>query len=119
MSLRRVITLLVLLATVSIVIVTRVSRAQSGVTVISGEFYKLDIVAAVGQQSLADIFGASSINNKGIVSFVGTTSTAANGEIFASNVPGPFRSISFTATFSGNVQINNVNQVVTKYDHLN
>ena len=113
MSLRRVIALLVLLATVSIVIVMRTSQAQSGVTVISGKFYKLDVVAAVGQQSLADIFGSSSINDKGIVSFVGTTPNVANGQIFASNVPGPFRSISFGAFFSGNVQINNADQVVT------
>lgn len=113
MSFRRVIGLLAVVAIVSVIIATRVSRAQSGPTIISGKFYKLDIVAAVGQQSLADIFASPSINSTGIVSFVGTTSNAANGQIFASNVPGPFRSISFSGAFSGNVQINNVNQVVT------
>lgn len=114
MSLRRVIGLIAAVAIVSVIIIlTHTSRAQSGPTIISGKFYKMDIVAAVGQQSLVDLFGSPSINNKGIVSFVGTTSNAAGGQIFASNVPGPFRSISFSAAFSGNVQINNADQVVT------
>ena len=112
MSLKRIIALLTLLGIVSIVIVTRTSWAQTGPVIISGKFYRLDVVAAVGQQGMTNIFGSSSINNTGVVSFIGSTSTGANGQIFKSNAAGDLGAISFTQIFSGNVQINNANQVV-------
>jgi len=112
MSLKRIVALFTLLAVVCIVIVTRTGWAQSGPVIISGKFYRLDVVAAVGQQGFTNIFGASSINNTGVVSFIGSTSTGANGQIYKSSTAGDLSAISFTAIFSGNVQINNVNQVV-------
>lgn len=112
MSLKRIVALFTLLAVVCIVIVTRPGWAQSGPVIISGKFYRLDVVAAVGQQGFTNIFGASSINNTGVVSFIGSTFTGANGQIYKSSTAGDLSAISFTAIFSGNVQINNVNQVV-------
>ena len=70
MSLKRIVALFTLLAVVCIVIVTRTGWAQSGPVIISGKFYRLDVVAAVGQQGFTNIFGASSINNTGVVSFI-------------------------------------------------
>lgn len=109
------------LIVISFVIVTHLSHAQSGPTVISGKTYRFDIVAEAGQGSLTDVSQSPSLNDKGVVAFTGVT--AAGNGIYLSDVSGAtLRNITSAFTspsrvFTPSSQINNTNQVVA-HDRL-
>ncbi len=57
MSVKQVVTLsLLVLAVVSVLFATRISRAQAP-TIISGKFYKFDVIAASNEAPLASLTG--------------------------------------------------------------
>jgi len=72
MSLRRIfIRSSILFALALIFLVTLRTSAQAPLNVFSGKFYKLDIIAVDGQPGLTTVLPGPSINDKGVVSFVG------------------------------------------------
>lgn len=100
-------------------IFSRKSYAQSG-TVISGKFYKLDVIAVDGQPGLTNVFAAPSINENGAVSYVGRN-TGAGGAVYVSKnlntaptLINPALAGSSTRIVTGFSQINDLNQVVTR-----
>ena len=103
---------------VCFVIVTHLSHAQSGPTVISGRFYRFDVIAAAGQGGLTNVSQSPSLNENGVVAFTGVT-TSGNS-LFLSDVSGATpRNISSlfmapTRLFTPSPQINNTNQVVAQ-----
>lgn len=105
-----------ILILISFVILTQLSHAQSGPTVISGKFYRFDVVATPTPGGLTDVSQSPSINDNGVVAFTGVT--AAGNGIYLSDVSGAaLRNItsSLTATnrfFTSTPQINNSNRVV-------
>jgi uncharacterized repeat protein (TIGR01451 family) len=116
-SLLRILVLsLAILTIVSRFLVPNLSQAQGGPTVISGKYYRFDVVAAAGQGGLTDVQQSPSINDNGVVAFTGVTATG-NG-IYVSDVSGAtLRNLTsnFTApnrVFTPSPQINNSNQVV-------
>lgn len=120
MSTHSVLRILVLsiitLTVISRFLLPHLSQAQGGPTVISGKFYRFDVVAAAGQGGLTDVRQSPSINDNGVVALTGLT---ANGTgVFLSDVSGAaLRNITtnFTApnrTFTPSPQINNSNQVI-------
>jgi len=82
----------------------------------SSPFYKFDIVAQSGQTGLVGIEDNPSINDTGLVAFVGKLDEDSNIEdIFVGDGSGPPRRIStFDRNFSRAVQINNNNQVAAR-----
>lgn len=111
MSFKKSITLMVFLTALfaSITFVERRGQAQAGPAI---SFYDLDVIAVSGQNNLTLLFPAPSINDKGIVSFVGRTT---GNHILISESPGTYRRLNpggVTNTFGGNSQITNANQIV-------
>lgn len=97
-------------------LIPHLSQAQGGATVISGKFYRFDVVATAGQGGLTDVRQSPSINDNGVVALTGLT---ANGtSVFLSDTSGAtLRNITanFMApnrTFTPSPQINNSNQVI-------
>ena len=116
-SLLRVLGLsLAILIVISRFVIPHLSQAQGGPTVISGKYYRFDVVAAAGQGGFTDVQQSPSINDNGVVAFAGVT-TSGNG-IYVSDMSGATpRNLTsnFTApnrVFTPSPQINNSNQVV-------
>lgn len=82
-------------------------QAQTALTTISGKFYRLEILAANGQNGIANLSSNSSINDFGTVAF-----TSSNG-LYTSDGRNPIRNIFFSPTFS-RTQINNQNQIIAQ-----
>jgi uncharacterized repeat protein (TIGR01451 family) len=107
---------LALLIAISRFVAPHLSQAQGGPTVISGKFYRFDVVAAQGQGGLTDVRQSPSINDNGVVAFTALTPTGTS--VFLSDVSGATpRNITsnFMATnrtFTPSPQINNLNQVI-------
>ena len=81
MSFKQAVTLsLFFLALVSLLCATRISRAQAP-TIISGKFYKFDVIAASNEAPLTNLLAAPSINDNGVVSFIGN---AGGNNVFIS-----------------------------------
>ncbi|MEK6302532.1 MAG: hypothetical protein AABO41_17615 [Acidobacteriota bacterium] len=111
MNFKKRITLAVLATALfaSITFVEQRTQAQAGAAT---SFYDLDVIAVSGQNNLVSLFAAPSINEKGIVSFVGNT---GGNNIFTSESPGTYRRLNPGGTvnvFAGNSQIADNNQIV-------
>lgn len=97
-------------------LIPHLSHAQGGATVISGKFYKFDVVAAAGQGGLTDVRQSPSINDSGVVALTGVTATGTS--VFLSDMSGAtLRNITtnfmaLNRTFTPSPQINNSNQVI-------
>jgi hypothetical protein len=88
------------------------SQAQATPSIISGKFYKLDVIAASGESPLTTVLAAPSINDNGLVSFAGNTTNNVR-HVFISEAPAFWRSVRQTnLMIGGNTQINNSNQIV-------
>ena len=89
-----------------------VSQAQAPPNIFSGKFYKFDVIAASNESPLESVLAAPSINDNGVVSFVGATAGPLN-QILVSDAPAFWRSIRQTGlSIGGDTQINNSNQIV-------
>jgi len=84
MNFKKRITLAVLATALfaSITFVEQRTQAQAGAAT---SFYDLDVIAVSGQNNLVSLFAAPSLNEKGIVSFIGNT---GGNNIFTSESPG-------------------------------
>jgi hypothetical protein len=104
------------LIVISRFLIPHLSQAQGGPTVISGKFYRFDVVATAGQGGLTDVRQSPSINDNGVVALTGVTATGTS--VFLSDVSGAaLRNITanFMApnrTFTPSPQINNSNQFI-------
>lgn len=123
MLLKRILILSIFLValTAFIIRIPNIGRAQSGSpVVISGRFYKFDVIAIDGQPGLTNVFAAPSINENGAVSYVGRN-TGAGGAVYVSKnlnlapmVINPALALTPTRIVIGFTQINNSSQVVAK-----
>lgn len=113
MTLKRLVTLSsVLLALLALPLVTKRTEAQAP-SIVSGKFYKFDVIAASNEAPLTIVFAAPSINDNGVVSFIGQTNGAQNN-VFISTALGTYSSINAPGTnnvLEGNCQINNSKQI--------
>lgn len=112
MSYKKNITLIVFV-TALFALITFVERRSQAQSTPATSFYDLDVIAVSGQNGLsAFLFPAPSINDKGIVSFVGKT---VGNHIIVSESPGTHRRLNpggITNSFGGNTQITNANQII-------
>jgi uncharacterized repeat protein (TIGR01451 family) len=111
--------LLVLPALVVLLYVSPISWAQSS-PIISGKFFRWDVIAVDGTPGLTSVFPAPSINENGAVSYVGRN-TGAGGGIYVSRHSGvspvlinPSLAANPNRIVIGPSQITNSNQVLTK-----
>ncbi|HZM90451.1 MAG TPA: hypothetical protein VFF31_28285 [Blastocatellia bacterium] len=111
MTLKRLVTLSsVLLALLALPLVTKRIEAQAP-SIISGKFYKFDVIAASNEAPLTSVLPAPSINDNGVVSFIGHT---GGNNVFISNALGTYTSLNAPGTnniLEGNCQINNSKQI--------
>ncbi|MEK6303911.1 MAG: BACON domain-containing carbohydrate-binding protein [Acidobacteriota bacterium] len=113
MSLKRSFILLLVLLAFWFLVSQRERGHAQGPTIVSGKFYKLDVIAASNEAPLASVLAAPSINDGGVVSFIGTT-TGGGKNVFVSNAVGTYTSLNAPGsnnTFLGNCQINNSKQI--------
>lgn len=113
------VSLLSLTALAVLLYLSPIGWAQS-TPIISGRFYRFDVIAVDGTPGLTQVFQAPSINEQGAVSYVGRN-TGAGGGIYVSKNSGvspvlinPGLAGSPTRVVIGSSQINNSNQVLTK-----
>lgn len=113
MTLKRLATFsIVFLTLTAIPLTTKRTEAQAP-SIISGKFYKFDVIAASNEAPLASILAAPSINDNGVVSFIGTSSGGGNN-VFISQALGTYTGLSsggINNALAGNCQINNSKQV--------
>lgn len=120
MNFKRILSISLILIGLSVaLIVSRKGSAQS-LQVISGKFYKFDVIAVDGTPSLTNVFAAPSINDNGAVSYVGRT-TGFGGAVYVSqnlnSTPlqiNPSLASNPNRIVTGFTQITNGNQVITK-----
>ena len=122
MNFKRIVSLSLLLLLIGLsvtLLVFRKGYAQS-VQVISGKFYKFDVIAVDGQPTLTSVFPAPSINDNGAVSYVGRTPPAGGAVYVSANLNSaplqlnPALGGNSNRILIGNTQITNGNQVITK-----
>lgn len=113
------VSLLSLTALAVLLYLSPIGWAQS-TQIISGRFYRFDVIAVDGTPGLTQVFQAPSINEQGAVSYVGRN-TGAGGGIYVSKNSGlspvlinPGLAGSPNRIVIGPSQINNSNQVLTK-----
>jgi hypothetical protein len=107
MVFRSILSGLLVLTGLALFLSTGGSHAQSP-TIISGKFYKLDVIAASNEAPLTSVLAAPSINDNGVVSFIGQT-TGGQNHVFISTALGSYSSVN-TGTnlpLANNSQINN------------
>jgi uncharacterized repeat protein (TIGR01451 family) len=127
MNFKRIVSLSLLSILISLfvaLIVSHTGYAQS-LQVISGKFYKFDVIAVDGQPTLTNVFAAPSINDNGAVSYVGRT-TGFGGAVYVSqnlnSAPlqlNPALAGNVNRIVTGFTQITNGNQVITKENVTN
>ena len=113
------ISLLSLIGLAVLLYLSPIGWAQSS-PIISGRFYRFDVIAVDGTPGLTQVFQAPSINEQGAVSYVGRN-TGAGGGIYVSKNSGvspvlinPGLAGNPNRVVIGPSQINNSNQVLTK-----
>jgi hypothetical protein len=96
MTLRRCVVAFVALCTLSATVtyIWQSAAAQTTHIAISGKFYKFDTVAQVGQDNLASISGAPSLNDSGTLVFSGkTVATSQIEELWRRRINGSLATI--------------------------
>ncbi|MEP1079566.1 Ig-like domain-containing protein [Leptolyngbya sp. PL-A3] len=77
--------------------------------------YQFDIIALTGKQGLTGMEDNPSINDAGLVAFIGQFNNDPNSERIAVGSGYTFTTLSGLSSFSRGVQINNLNQVVGQF----
>src|SRR5688500_14504169 len=108
MSFKKSIPLLLALVGIAFLLaITQRIEAQGPQTIFSGKFYNFDVIAVDGQPNLTTISGAPSINDNGVVAFIGRNPSS---NVFKSEALSAYTSLNssgFANAMSGFCQINN------------